>query len=441
MKRVLGLIICLLCSPLFSQTGVNTFEYCGHDSLATEAKRNHPVEYERWEKEYKKMAAKARVQRRGFVSDTTFTLRVVFHVLYSSNIENLSEVLIQSQVKALNEAFGHYHEDTADVRAIFKDRAGDVGIRFQLATVDPNGNSTNGINRRATSVTSFGRNRTDVKFTRDGGVDAWDPTRYFNIWICDLSTGGFDNLLGFATPPSTHSFWTGTGSGAYPLNEQGAVLHYKVVGVNNPLANQVGSRPLKGRVAVHEVGHYLGLRHIWGDGTNATGCSVDDFIEDTPNQRRSSNFVCQKTNNTCFTANDELDLVENYMDYSGDECMVMFTTQQKSIMREAITKYRPNVVAKTDIVDQYIRDDFTTAFKVYYNQNGDLSIDVSDDKRSAYSFILYDLAGQKISDATPLLQTRQEVNFGSHADGLYILQIIDNSTNELLLTQKVQHFN
>ena len=68
-------------------------------------------------------------------------------------------------------------------------------------------------------------------------------------------------------------------------------------------------------------------------------------------------------------------------------------------------------------------------------------IDVSDDKRSAYSFILYDLAGQKISDATPLLQTRQEVNFGSHADGLYILQIIDNSTNELLLTQKVQHFN
>ena len=183
MKRVLGLIICLLCSPLFSQTGVNTFEYCGHDSLATEAKRNHPVEYERWEKEYKKMAAKARVQRRGFVSDTTFTLRVVFHVLYSSNIENLSEVLIQSQVKALNEAFGHYHEDTADVRAIFKDRAGDVGIRFQLATVDPNGNSTNGINRRATSVTSFGRNRTDVKFTRDGGVDAWDPTRYFNIWV------------------------------------------------------------------------------------------------------------------------------------------------------------------------------------------------------------------------------------------------------------------
>ena len=182
MKGILGLIISLFCSPLFSQTGANTFEYCGHDSLVIETKRNYPEAYEQWEKAYRNMASKARVQRRGFVSDTTFTVRVVFHVLYSSNIENLSDALIQSQVKALNEAFGHYHEDTADVRAIFKKRAGDVGIRFQLAIVDPAGNPTTGINRRATSITAFGQNRTDVKFTRDGGVDAWDPTRYFNIW-------------------------------------------------------------------------------------------------------------------------------------------------------------------------------------------------------------------------------------------------------------------
>jgi len=121
--------------------------------------------------------------------------------------------------------------------------------------------------------------------------------------------------------------------------------------------------------------------------------------------------------------------------------MVMFTTQQKSIMREAITKYRPNVVAKTDVINQYIRDDFTALFKVYYNQNGGLRIDVNDDKRSSYSFILYNMAGQKISDSTPLTQTRQDVNFGNHADGLYIIQIINNSTDELMLTQKVQHFN
>ena len=85
MKRVLGLIFSLLCSPLFSQTGVNTFEYCGHDSLVVEAKRNDPVAYEQWEEEYKKMALKARVQRRGFVSDTTFTLGLFF-MYYTAQI-------------------------------------------------------------------------------------------------------------------------------------------------------------------------------------------------------------------------------------------------------------------------------------------------------------------------------------------------------------------
>jgi len=437
--RYIFTIISIFCASLSAQTTAD-FEYCGHDKLVEDAKANHPAEYQEWENAYIKMAQSSRLQRRGIVEDTTFTLRVVVHLVYSNSTENISDALIHSQIQVLNESFGHYHADTANVRTLFKSRAGDIGIRFELAKTDSNGNPTTGIVRQVTTKSSFGSARTDVKFRKDGGSDAWDPTRYFNIWICDLSAGGSDNLLGFATPPSTHPFWTATGSGAYPLNEQGAVLHYKIVGVNNPLSSQVTSNPDKGRVAVHEVGHYLGLRHIWGDGLGSTGCTVDDFIEDTPNQSRSSNFACNKNSNTCNTgSDDEPNMVENYMDYSGDDCMVMFTAQQRTVMRSALTKYRPNIASKTEINRTYVRDDFTTSLNVYYNNDDRLTIDVNDDRLTDYSYSLYNLAGQKMGKDLPLNNTSQEVNFRNFADGLYVLQIKVKNQEEPILTQKVQN--
>jgi hypothetical protein len=135
--------------------------------------------------------------------------------------------------------------------------------------------------------------------------------------------------------------------------DQGVVLHYKMVGRNNPLATTpVLAAANKGRVAVHEVGHFLGLRHIWADDQGTFNrCMLDDYIDDTPLQGLGSNFDCNKNLNSCIEPkNDMPDMVENYMDYSTHLCQNMFTKQQAITMRNALTDFRKDLPIKTEII-------------------------------------------------------------------------------------------
>ena len=132
-------------------------------------------------------------------------------------------------------------------------QAQDSEIEFCLATVDPNGNATTGITRTSTNTTAFGTND-QVKSNSSGGKDAWDASKYMNMWVCDISGG----ILGYAQFP-----------GGNPATD-GVVIDYQYFGT---IGTASASFDL-GRTATHEVGHYLNLRHIWGDG----GCSVDDFV-------------------------------------------------------------------------------------------------------------------------------------------------------------------
>ena len=199
--------------------------------------------------------------------DTIYTVPVVFHVIYNVANENLHDSLIISQLAVLNRDFNRLNSDTVKTRSVFKSRAGNARIQFEFAKVDPSGNATNGIVRKATTKTTFGSatgNLQDLmKATSTGGDDPWDPTKYLNIWVCDLSVNNQDNLLGYAFPPYGHPSWT---SGSWVADSrQGVVLHYKVVGRNNPRATGIIASSNMGRCAVHEVGHYFGLRHIWAD--------------------------------------------------------------------------------------------------------------------------------------------------------------------------------
>ena len=301
--------------------------------------------------------------------DIVYQIPVVFHIVYNTDAQNLSDDVIQSQLTALNEDFRRLNENAENTRDIFLPFAGDPEIEFYLATEDPNGNPTTGITHTYTTRSGFpyidfadlftgNISLDEVKSSDTGGVDAWDTYRYMNIWVCNVEESFLGQVLGFAYPPidvqdaldsldyDTVPDWSSFEGAISNANLQGIVLHYPVVGPNNPQADDDGILGNEyGKTLVHEAGHYLGLRHIWGDALLESGCSVDDGIEDTPNQEAASSFTCNFNQDSCSDgANDLPDMVENYMDYSNDQCMNMFTNIQIDVMRAVLEIARPGLV-------------------------------------------------------------------------------------------------
>lgn len=277
-------------------------------------------------------------QSQGFdKSDPVYRIPVVVHVVYKSANENIHDSLIHKQIQVLNEDFRRMNADQSNTRPEFMPIAADTRIEFFLATTDPDGNPTTGITRTQGNpfLGIFDPFTDNVKISANGGKDPWPPSKYLNIWVCDLMLGL--GVLGYAYPP--------VGAPNWPADElptdstvDGVVIHYPVFGPGNPAASGPLAIVNRGRTLTHEVGHYLGLRHIWGDGD----CTQDDGITDTPNADDNANQICDWTKNTCTeTSGPELpDNIENYMDYAADSCMNMFTEGQAVLMRTVLENYR-----------------------------------------------------------------------------------------------------
>jgi hypothetical protein len=248
------------------------------------------------------------------------TIPVVVHVLYKNAAQNITDQQIQSQISVLNEDYRALNANISSLPAIFDTIAADVEIEFCLANFDPNGNPTNGITRTSTQggqfLGYFNPFTEDAKFDSTGGKNAWPTDQYLNIWVCEL----FPGLLGYAQFPGD--------VGA----TDGVVVTYTAFGT----IGTVTAPSTLGRTATHEVGHWLGLYHIWGDDNDCTTGS--DSIPDTPNAASESQSDCQITRNSCSNEDpwwgviDPPDMVQNYMDYSNDSCMAMFTLGQKARM-------------------------------------------------------------------------------------------------------------
>lgn len=287
--------------------------------------------------------------------NSLYTIPVVFHVVYNTAQQNIPDSVIIDQIRVLNNDYNRLNADTINMRSDFDDVAGSPRIEFRLAQIDEFGNPTTGITRTNTATTSFGSvgaitgsfvDLEKVKSTADGGIDPWDQSKYLNIWVCNMSINFFGQeitaLLGYATPPDGLPNWpTGATSGM----SDGVVLQFQTVGTNNP--NQIdmgnGLQNTLGRTASHEVGHYLGLRHIWGDGD----CAAEDGIDDTPNADAESNFDCDDTKNTCvdnILGVDLPDMIENFMDYSADDCQNSFTQGQGDLMIGVLENERYDLV-------------------------------------------------------------------------------------------------
>jgi hypothetical protein len=260
--------------------------------------------------------AVARRMASGAVAKTAPTvIPVVVHVVHNTGAENISTTQIKSQIKVLNRDFQAQNTDKSKVPTPFKGLVANAQIKFVLATKDPNGKPTNGITRTKTTRTSFGSNDS-VKFTSLGGRDAWPRDRYLNIWVCQLSGG----LLGYAQFPG--------GQAA----TDGVVILHTAFGTTG-----TATAPFNlGRTTTHEVGHWLNLRHIWGD---TEDCSGTDFVADTPNAA-GPNFGTPSFPHISCSNGPNGDMFMNYMDYVDDAAMFMFTPQQVERMAATLENER-----------------------------------------------------------------------------------------------------
>lgn len=235
------------------------------------------------------------------------TIPVVFHVVYNTAAQNISDALILAQINQLNQDFARLNSDAGNTPTAFQSLATNTNIQFCLAQRDPSGNATTGIVRKSTTVTSFSSNDA-VKYTAQGGDNAWDATKYLNLWVCNLGGG----LLGYAQFPG----------GAVATD--GVVLLYSSIG---SLTTPGSSAPYNyGRTATHEIGHWLNLRHIWGD----ANCG-NDLVSDTPTQQ-TSNYGCPTFPKVTCSNGANGDMFMNYMDYTDDGCMNMFSAGQSTRM-------------------------------------------------------------------------------------------------------------
>ncbi len=255
------------------------------------------------------------------ISNTIYTIPVVVHVVYFNNAQNISDAQVQSQIDVLNEDFSRTNADTLNTPPPFASFASSTNFQFCLARKDPSGMPTSGIERRQTTVQVFQPDN-GVKFFSSGGLNAWDVNKYLNIWVCDLG----DDILGFAEAPSSiHS------------NVFGLVVQYNAFGriglVNAPYNY--------GRTCTHEISHCFDLNHIWGDDDL---CSGSDLVDDTPNQAEST-FGCHSFSfSDLCTQNYPGIMYMNYMDYSDDDCMNMFTNDQATRMFAAVNSFYPTLL-------------------------------------------------------------------------------------------------
>ncbi len=267
-------------------------------------------------------ACQARLRSAAVARVAPYKFTVVVHVVHNpaSPAEKISVAQVNSQIAVLNRDFRATNPDKSKTPAVFSGLVADPMIEFVLATKDPAGHATNGITYTETHETSFSDRGNPVKFKSKGGISAWNTKKYLNIWVCTLS----ESLLGYAQFPGG------------PVKTDGVVILNTGFGTNGSAAAPFNL----GRSATHEIGHFLNLRHIWGD---TPDCSGSDLVADTPNAE-DSNFGKPTFPHVSCSNGPNGDMFMNYMDYVYDDSMFMFTPGQVARMHTTLDGPRKSLV-------------------------------------------------------------------------------------------------
>ena len=309
-----GIFISLLS---FNILTISAQERCAVPKLLEEREKKYPElstqQFEKWITDKQKL--RKNTSQRDQI--TLVQIPVVFHIIHNGEPigtgGNLLKSRIDRQLETLNEDFNRLNEDASETLLEFQEVAASFEIEFIYAKQSPDGFETNGIVRIPGSQANYGYGERAILSSES----YWPAEDYLNIWVADLANGS----LGWAEFPVSNLQGLEEASNNRLID--GVTLDYVYFG-DNPNSPSFES---KGRTATHEMGHFFGLRHIWGDG----GCSADDFCQDTP-ASNSSSTGCNLSKTTC----ESLDMVQNFMDYTNDACMNIFTNDQKSRVRTVV---------------------------------------------------------------------------------------------------------
>jgi hypothetical protein len=313
-----------------SVVSTNTFVYgqerCGTVAYMQQLKDRNQVPkddrfFEDWLKQKMWSSTRSKNQR---TQSGPYQIPVVVHIIHKGEAvgvgTNISNAQVLSQINVLNEDFNRLNADASSTPAAFQSVAGSLDIQFVLAKQDPEGLATNGIVRvRGSKDGWIASDNYDLK-----AQSYWPAEDYLNIWVCDL----VDDLVGYAQLPESNLQGL-EGSSMNRLTD-GVVIWYRAFGSIDDGAFNLSSNFNKGRTATHEIGHYFGLRHIWGD--DSGGCGGTDYVDDTPNQAGNSTGCPTHPRSTCSVVN----MFQNYMDYTNDACMNLYTAGQTTRMSTVI---------------------------------------------------------------------------------------------------------
>ncbi len=316
---------------------------CGNELITAEIAKDPSKQqaFEAYRMQIKADADAYASSKANSASKTTgnVSIPVVFHVVLSqAQIDQLGGEQgiysrVASQMQVLNNDFNATNLDINSVPAAFKSVIGNAEINFGLAHRKPDGTGTIGVEIliKPVGFNGFGVSDNNVKNTSSGGLDAWDHTKYLNVWVTNITNSG---VLGYAYSPQF------TLNLQLPLRYQGAVIHYGALGSRTgPNQYFVSSVAERGRTLTHELGHFFNLFHVWGNTAVGSGnCSDDDDVSDTPRQRDATQSNCPSgvVPNCSNQTHAGGEMYMNYMDYSGDACTRMFTAGQVNRMRAQI---------------------------------------------------------------------------------------------------------
>ncbi|MES2703059.1 MAG: zinc-dependent metalloprotease [Bacteroidota bacterium] len=331
---------------------------------------------------------------------------------------------VDSQIAVLTRDFNRGNFDSTLIPAGFKPLFGNAGIKFGLAHTAPNGKGTPGYEVRivtATSFTSISTAFSAVKHSASGGLDGWDYNKYFNVWVLNFDDA---NLLGIATPRSFTPMF-------YPANEMGVCVNYRAFGKRVAASDVYISGIDKGRTLTHEVGHFFTMRHIWGDdaGCPASG-GPDDGIADTPPQAdQTFGSPTGPIFDACVTGGNGI-MWMNYMDYTDDGAMHMFTKNQATAMASKIATtgenysltQNPNLLLYPVGVAEVNAE---PSFEVYPNPSAgviSIALGTADDDLSAIS--VTNMLGQQVM-AISTAGTKEKlysIDLSAMSKGIYLVK-------------------
>lgn len=342
------------------------------------------------------------------VTREVMTIPVVVHVVWEKIEQNISDEQIRSQIEVLNKDFRNNNSLSVAIPSEFNNLIADMEIEFCLASRDPDGKATNGITRTQTSFEFIvdeyaSNNRRRIKHEFLGGHSAWDTKKYLNIWVGKYTPGTL-------------------GEGCFPGicsdAEDGIIVDPFVFGTKGTAANNTPNN--MGRTTTHEVGHYFDLRHLWG--SKLGDCDSDDMVADTPAQFFPTDGCPNHPKTTCSSN----DLFMNYMDYTDDACMGMFSKGQKLRILATLNGARSGLLNSDgcETVSASYHPSLIGKLKLYPNPTKDfLTLDFAFDVKEELTIRLINLVGKVVYQTISSPKAILQINGTDFPLGIYFVRI------------------